>query len=141
MADIKGQAISWAVQGIALTAGIVPGTGETPAIQRYRAQKDIEGEALIKGSDGKVVTMVVPDIRSTLSMTVIPTADTLAHMRSLMDRFYIAPGTKITTTDSEGNTEGNFVLQSCGQERVVEGAVAVDITGINFTTDISTSAA
>lgn len=141
MADIKGKAISWAVQGIAFTAGIVPSGTETPAIQRYRAQQEIEGKALIKSSDGKVASSVIPDIKKTISCTVIPTADTLAAVKTLMDKFYIAPGTKITTTDSEGNTEGSYYLTTCSQERQVENAVVVDIEMENYSTDISTSAA
>lgn len=141
MADIKGSAVSWAVQGLALTAGIIPGTGETPAFQSVRARMEADSISYIRGSDGKVVSAVIPDIKKTITMTIIPTADTLAHMRSLMDRFYINPGTKITITDSEGNIEGSYYLVNCSQERKVGDAVGADIELENWSTDLSTSAA
>lgn len=140
MADIKGKAIIWACAGHAFTAGIVPSGTEVPAIQRARFQQEIEGKALIKSSAGLVVSSVIPDIHKTGSFTVIPTADTLAAVRTLMDKFYITPGTKITITDTDGNTEGSYILVSCGQERSVEGAVVADIELENWSTDISTSA-
>ena len=141
MADIKGKAIGWAVNGIAYTAGVIPSGTEVPMFQRARAQQEIEGESVIKGSDGKVATLVVPDIKKTLSHTIIPSADTLAAYKTLMDKFYLAPGTKMTITDSEGNTEGSYILITCSQERQVEGATVVDIEMRNYLTDISTSAA
>jgi hypothetical protein len=61
-------------------------------------------------------------------------------MRTLMDRFLIDPGTKITITDSEGNAEGSGYLVSCNQSRTVDGAVVCDVEMENFSTDISTSA-
>ncbi len=140
MADLKGKAVGWAVAGLAFSAGIVPSGTEVPMFQRARAQQEIEGEATIKGSDGKVATLVVPDIKKTLSYTIIPSADTIAAYKTLMDKFYISPGTKITVTDSEGNTEGNYILINCSQERQVEGATSVDIELRNYSTDISTSA-
>jgi hypothetical protein len=141
MADIKGSGLSWAVAGFAFTAGIIPAANETPAIQSLRAQKSPEGITYIKGSDGKVVTCVIPDIKTTLSVSVIPTATTLALAKTLMDRFFIAPGTKVTVTDSEGNTEGNYYVAGCSQARTVDGAVVCDVELENFITDISTSAA
>jgi hypothetical protein len=141
MADIKGKAIIWACGGLSFTAGIVPSGTEVPAIQRARAQQEIEGKAIIKSSAGLVASVVVPDIHKTQSYTVIPTADTLAAVRTLMDKFYITPGTKITVADTDGNWEGNYMLVSCSQERSVDAAVAVDIELENWTTDISTSAA
>lgn len=140
MADLKGKAVGWAVSGLAFTAGISPSGTETPLFQRSRAQQEIEGEAIIKGNDGKVATLVVPDIKKTITFTIIPSADTIAAYKTLMDKFYIAPGTKITITDSEGNIEGSYILITCGQERQVEGATVVDIEIRNYTTDISTSA-
>lgn len=140
MADIKGKAISWAVQGLAFTVGIVPSGTEVPFIQRARFTKEIEGKALIKSSGGLVASSVIPDIKTTWSFSIIPSADTLAAVRTLMDKFYISPGTKVTITDSEGNVEGNAYLLSCSQERQVENAVVVDIELENFSTDISTSA-
>jgi hypothetical protein len=84
--------------------------------------------------------MVIPDIKKTWRFSVIPSADTLAAVKTLMDKFYITPGTKITHTDSEGNTEGNSILVSCSQTRAVENAVVADIEVENYSTDISTSA-
>ncbi len=141
MADVKGKAIIWGCAGYAFTAGIVASGTEVPAIQRGRAGLEIEGKTLIKGSSGLVVASVIPDIHKTMSYTVIPTADTLAAVRTLMDKFFITPGTKITITDSDGNHEGNYYLVSCGQERSVDGAVVCDIELENWSTDISTSAA
>lgn len=140
MADIKGKAILWACGGLAFTAGIVPAGTEVPFIQRARFGQEIEGKAVIKDSSGLVKTVVVPDIRKTGAFTVIPSADTLAAVRTLLDKFFIAPGTKITITDTDGNVEGSFILETCSQERSVDGATVVDITLENYSTDCSTSA-
>jgi hypothetical protein len=140
MATLKGKAVGWAVNGLAFTAGVVPSGTEVPLFQRVRAQQEIEGEAIIKGSDGKVATLVVPDVKKTITMTIIPSADTVAAYKTLMDKFYITPGTQMTITDSEGNIEGSFILINCGQERQVEGATAVDIELRNYSTDISATA-
>lgn len=141
MATIKGSAIVWACGGLAFTAGIVPSGTEVPFIQRARFTKEIEGKALIKDSSGLVKSAVIPDIRTTWAFTVIPAADTLAAAKTLMDKFFIAPGTKVTITDTEGNVEGSAYIETCSQERQVENAVVADVTLENFTTDISTSAA
>ena len=141
-ADIKGTAVVWSVGGVTFTAGIVSATN--PSLpQSLRYQRGAENTK-IKDVGGEIVTIVYHGGLKTLSMTVIPSAASIAAAVTSKEAHVLAPGTKITIADASGATaiETNWIIMSSTENRTVDGVVTVDLELENSaTTDLSTSAA
>jgi hypothetical protein len=142
MAEIqKGLGIVWGVDGITLTAGIVSAT-TAAKFQSFNFDRSAD-TAEIKNGDGEVAGKVFYNAKRTLSITVIPSAATLAGAPTSADGWLPAPGTKITVADADGTViDGDFTLLSAKLRGTNTEARMADIELEKFdANDVSTTIA
>lgn len=125
-AVIKGRAVKWSVGGVTFTAGIVSATN-AHFTQSFDMQRTSD-KALIKDTGGTVKTAVFHGFMKTISMNVVPQADTIANAITSLDAFLLAPGTLITVVDSTGTiADGDYNLISAKEGRTVDGVCTIDL--------------
>jgi hypothetical protein len=138
MATIKGKGIIAHVNGVAFTAGIVSATtlGAVQSFSHDRTSEKYE----VKDANGATITQYFYDKKFAVAVQAVPYAADVAGARTSLDAWHLAPGTLVTTTDSDGNTEDNYNVISSRQGRSNTGAAVVDLVleagdeGIEFAT-------
>ena len=95
MAEIQlGTGVVWGTDGVSMTGTGVHATGKVRSVAY-----SLDGEwQEIRGQDGKVITVVIPDAVETIEVEVIPTGATKAAAIAC----YILParGAQVTFTDT-----------------------------------------
>jgi hypothetical protein len=140
-ADIKGTAIVWAMGGVTFTAGIVSGTNASMP-QSLRHSRSAENTK-IKDTAGDVKTIVYHGPMKSISISVVPSASSIAAAVTSKEAHIIAIGTKVTVADASGTCaiEGNWIVSGVTENRSVDGVVTIDLELENSSADdLSTSA-
>lgn len=120
---IRGRAIFWGVgssfvaSGFTLTGGVTtvttPGTGVTFAAQSVETSVEARIRVGVADNTGLRVAEAFADQMQGMKFTVIPTADTIAHVK---DGAYLPrPGTTVTIVDTDddqsaGNNSGRYTF-------------------------------
>jgi len=138
MANLTGKGIIAHVNGIAFTAGVVSAT-TLGAIQSFSHSRSSE-LAEVKDANGATIAQYYYDKKFGVEVEVVPYGTTIANARTSLDAWCLAPGTLVTTTDSDGATEDNYNVVSSRQTRTNTGATVVSLVlvagdeGIEFAT-------
>lgn len=138
MATLTGKGIIAHVNGIAFTAGIISGT-TLGALQSFSHSRTSE-LAETKDANGATIAQYFYDKKFGVEVEVVPYGTTIANARTSLDAWCLAPGTLVTTTDSDGATEDNYNVVSSRQTRTNTGATVVSLVlvagdeGIEFAT-------
>ncbi len=125
MATIKGKAIIAHIGGVAFTAGIISGT-TAGALQSFSHDRTSELSE-VKDANGATITQYFYDKKFTAGVQVVPYGTAVSDARTSLDAWHLAPGTLVTTTDSDGNTEDNYNVVSSRQGRSNTGAAVIDL--------------
>lgn len=125
---LKGLGVRWGVNGITYSGFAAGATGKTQSITLNRTSEKAE----IKNESGECVGQIFYNEKKTLSLSVVPSAATIADARTAADSFVPAPGTTITVTDGQGATidgthSGAYNLTSATLRLTNEGATIIDM--------------
>lgn len=139
-ADIKGTAVVWSIGGVTFTAGIV--SASNPSMpQSLQFSLDAENTK-IKDNGGDIKTIVLHGFMKNLSISVVPSAASIAAAVTSKEAHLLSPGTKVTIADASGTTliEQNWIVTKSTERRGVAEVVTIDLELENASTDLSTSA-
>lgn len=125
MATLKGKGIIAHVNGVAFTAGIVSAT-TLGALQSFSHDRTSDRYDVRDGNGAKIAIYFY-DKMFGVAVQVVPYGVDVAAARTALDAWHLAPGTLVTTTDSDGNTEDNYNVISARQGRSNTGAAVVDL--------------
>ena len=132
-ATIKGLGVVFGVGSQTYTGGIVSdATTAQSTPQSIRLSRTAD-EVKVKTIDGQVIGAIFSGFMKTVSLTVIPSAATVAGAGNAAADFAPAPGTSVTIVDSllDGTTAAgisdNWLVMSATTNRTVDGVATIDL--------------
>ena len=143
-AVIKGLGVMWSVQDVTFTAGISSASNDQ-LFQSLRFSRSSDNVSL-KTFEGTVVGKVFSGFKRSLSITVIPSAGTIAGAITSSDAHQLKPGTTITVVDASSDSIGlsvSYNLISSRNTRSVDGVSMIEMElqqgdeGTDITTAVS----
>lgn len=124
------------------TGSVIASSANPSLPQSIRYNREAQNTK-IKSVGGDVVTSVYHGFKKTVSITVVPSATTIANAVASKEAHLVAPGSKLTMADASGATqlEQNWIVLSSQENRTIDGAVTVDLELMNAETDLSATVA
>ena len=127
-AVIKGVGVVFSIGGVTMTAGIV----STQMVQSAKLGRSSE-KTEVKDTGGVIKSVVFHGFKKTLSLTVIPSANSIANAQIAADAHLGTPsvsivGTKVSVTDAAGLImDGDYNCISATESRTVDGVLTIDL--------------
>jgi hypothetical protein len=118
---IKGKAVLCKVDGITYSAGISVAGTENPFNQSLEFERT-GNNSYVKNDNGDDVAGLYANKGKTFTITVVPGGTNISDVRSLTDKFLLAPGTTVTVADTETTVvDGTYNVVSSRLARANEG--------------------
>jgi hypothetical protein len=143
-AILKGTGVVWGMGGVTFAgAGSVIVSATNPSLPQSLRYSPTAQNTKIKSVGGDVVTSVYHGFKKTLSISIVPSADTIAAAVASKEAHLVAPGSKLIVVDASGATviEQNWIVVTSKENRTVDGVVTVDLELVNGETDLSATVA
>ena len=127
-ATIKGLGVVWSVGSQTYTGGIVSHATTAQSTPQSITLNRTSDKSMVKGLDGEVLGVIFSGFMKTASLSLVPSASTVAAAKTALDTYCPAPGVSVTMVDSiAGLLDDNWNVTSATQNRTVDGVATVDL--------------
>lgn len=127
--QIRGSAVFWGIGSSFAASGTgIAGTGVTNLPQSVELEKKAEKDVRIENYRGECISRIFVDEMNALKVEVIPSADTIAHVKA--GCFLPSVGALVTIVDTDdtqvaGTNSGKYLFISGTQRRTNNGAMVL----------------